>query len=164
MYYVSYPWSYVLKITCCEGIFHRQVLIFKGSKSLILNFQNGINIRSISLRTGARSDLKAFSKIIPDINIIWHQFVEYSLKGGPGQWSRYSFPTPIRVMGLGISFSYFLQIYKLRGSYIKECKNYFRNSKNYRKFCFLGVSCMICSGWNRLIWTVQDSRIGPQES
>ena len=73
---------------------------------------------------------------------------------GPGQWSRYRFQ-PVRArsgVGIYIYFIFFLQIYKLRGSYIKECKNHLRKSKIFTIFeilFYLGVSCMICSGSNR---------------
>ena len=59
-----------------------------------------------------------------------------------------------RILGHGSGYIYFivffLQIYKLSGSYIKECKNHFQKfEKFFRNSGFLGVSCMICSGLNR---------------
>ena len=84
--------------------------------------------------------LKIHFEIIPDINIIWHQFVEYSLKdrvqvNGRDTGSNRSGHGP----GSGfISILYFfLQIYKLRGSYIKECKNHLRKSKIFTIFKIL---------------------------
>jgi len=85
------------------------VLIFKGSKSLILISKL---IRKISKQPTHNlvrdPTLKVYFEIIPDINIIWHQFVEYSLKDRVQVNGRDTGSKPVRARsGVGI-YIYFI--------------------------------------------------------
>ena len=130
--------------------FSDKYLFLSGSKSLIFDFEMVLISNKKRLRFGARSNLNNF-EIVPDINIIWHQFVEYSLKGGPGQWSRYMSLTQFGSrVGIDIYLIFFLQIYKLSGSYIKECKNHFQKFENFFEIPVF---------WEFRVWSVPDREI-----
>lgn len=91
------------------------------------------------------NDKYLFLRKKSDINI-WHQFVEFEGRSRSMVEIQFTLTQFWSRVGIYLFYS-FLQIYKLRGSYIKECKNHYRNSgklkkKFCRKFCFLGVSCM----------------------
>ena len=134
--------------------FQRQGLIFKGSKSLIFDFEIVDSKNSTYAWVREQTFKKSFRN---------HSWYKHHMAPVRWVWREVQVngrDTVRRSTDFGSGYIYFivffLQIYKLRGSYIKECKNHFRNSKilnliqwNFRNSGFLGVSCMICSGLNR---------------
>ena len=151
------PGVLVLKITCCEmDFFNDKGLFLRDQKVWIFDFE----IVAIKSSTYAWVREPTFKKSFRNHSWYKHHMApvrwvwrEVQVNGRDTVRRSTDFGSWV---GIYLFYSFFLQIYKLRGSYIKECKNHFRNSKilnliqwNFRNSGFLGVSCMICSGLNR---------------